>query len=119
MSRHLVVDRPDFQLVVGFDHPLRSFFGQVMRGERAIDGWPTRQGLGMRRPVTAAFEATRDLNLLLTWARERRPQSDPCDAERLARIEALRPILLEEWAQGADLASSPLPAVLDGGRRDA
>lgn len=120
MSRHLVIDRPDLQVVLGFDHMLRSFFGQVFnpsdaRGQGiARAGWPTKSGLGTRRPAQTHAEAEEDLNLLIAWTLKRKWEH----ADSLvwsAHIARVRVVLLREWDDGVDAVVSPqIPAILNG-----
>ncbi|MGN7122893.1 hypothetical protein [Methylorubrum thiocyanatum] len=118
MSRHILVDRPDCQVVIGFDHMLRSFFGQVFdpsnrrRRDTPVAGWPTGSGLGTRRPPRLCAERDLDVRLLIEWARDQQPDgvwNDPDAAVHLAR---LRSAIRFEWEEGLDYAELPVPAVL-------
>jgi len=122
VSRHLLLDRPDRQIVLGYDHMLRSFFGQVFRPNdrrregMAVDGWPTKSGLGTRRPVDGHPEAARDLGELEAWAHRQLIADGSFGPETRAHAQRLREILLFEWDDGDDAAEIPLPACLKGSR---
>jgi hypothetical protein len=68
MSRHILVKEPTREIVVGFDPPLRAFFGQRFDPSRPMDqdelvaGWPSPQGLGIQPRVETEEQA--DLALL-------------------------------------------------------
>lgn len=119
MSRHRVIDRPNLQVVLGFDHPLRSFFGQAFDPSDprleglAFAGWPTSSGLGTRRPVGTHAEAEVDLNLLVAWVLDQGwvHEHGLIWAAHIARVWA---VLLWEWENGTDAASPPIPAILMG-----
>lgn len=120
MSRHLLVDRPRLQVVVGFDHMLRSFFGQLFNPAAdtgsAIDGWPTRSGLGTRHPADTQALAAADLRLLFAWARKQQPifvWHEPEASEHFGRLHGL---LRSEWETGEDAPVIPVPACLQGER---
>ena len=114
MSRHLLLDRPDRQIVLGYDRMLRSFFGQVMRGDRAIDGWPTKSGLGGRRPVTTAARKAIDLAELTEWAKARIPEEFASDPMAAYHLGVLIGLLSNEADEGEDRPDVPLPACLRG-----
>ena len=122
MSRHLLLDRPDRQIVLGYDHMLRSFFGQVFRpGDPrregiAVDGWPTKSGLGTRRPVDNHPEAGRDLNELESWAHRQIIADGTFGPATRDHVSRLRAILLREWDEGEDGMELPLPDCLKGPR---
>ncbi|KQQ31528.1 hypothetical protein ASF53_02175 [Methylobacterium sp. Leaf123] len=119
MSRHVLVDFDHCRIVLGFDHPLRSLFGQVFDPSRdegsAIDGWPTSSGLGLRRPIGDQGQFDADLTELSMWA---------LDCDRLphglwqgsawTRLKGLQLLLLAEWQGGEDLFSFPAPDNLRG-----
>ncbi|MCJ2104730.1 hypothetical protein MKK70_04925 [Methylobacterium sp. E-041] len=121
MSRHVIVDRPSLQLVLGFDHMLRSFFGQVFnpankrREGMAVGGWPTRSGLGTRRPARTIEEAGEDLRLLIAWAKHHQPAGVGEDAWS-AHLRSIRTVLMREWDDGTDSATPPIPVALQEGR---
>lgn len=120
MSRHLFIDRPDCQVVLGYDHMLQSFFGQVFdpssprRAGIAIDGWPTKSGLGTRRPVRTVTEARNDVTALLLWVQDLQllPPAAWSGAEVPGHLQQLREILLHESYLGEDFPSPELPPVL-------
>lgn len=120
MSRHLLVDRPDVQIVLGYDHPLHAFFGQRFNPSRkhsegiAIGGWPTRTGLGVRRFVRSAVEAEKDLRLLFAWARQQQPEDVWGRPGASAHLDQLRLVLRREWSEGEDCHEEPPPAALRG-----
>lgn len=116
MSRHLLLDRPDRQIVLGYDRMLLSFFGQIMRGDRAIGGWPTKSGLGIRRPVYGHPEAAHDLTLLADWARRTLEAEGAWSIEAAEHLQRLWAVLLREWDDGEDSPDLPLPACLQGAR---
>ncbi len=119
MSRHVLVDFDHCRIVLGFDHPLRSFFGQLFDPScdegTAIDGWPTSSGLGTRPPVRDAAQADADVALLSMWA---------LDCDRLPhgfwlgvawnRLKGLQLTLQAEWRGGEDLICFPPPDSLRG-----
>lgn len=120
MSRHILVERPDIQVVLGFDHMLRSYFGQVFDPSdsdnegMAVGGWPTASGLGTRRPVNTYPERNHDLRLLMTWARGQQPDRVWAHPEAAEHLEKLRAALRFEWEEGSDEDAITLPAVLQG-----
>lgn len=118
MSRHLLVDRPRVQVVVGFDHMLRSFFGQLFNPaadpDRAVGGWPTRSGLGMRHPADTHVLAAGDLRLLFGWARQQQPIFVWREPEATEHFERLRAVLRSEWESGEDASEIPVPTCLRG-----
>ena len=116
MSRHLLLDRSDRQIVLGFDHPLSSIFGQVMRAERAIDGWPTRSGLGTRRPAVTAAQMLGDLADLTEWAKTLIPDEFAVEPLAAYHLGLLIGLLHSEWEAGRDLPGVPLPVCLGGER---
>ena len=122
MSRHLLLDRPDRQIVLGYDHMLWSFFGQVFRPNdkrregMAVDGWPTKSGLGTRPPVYGHSEAARDLGELEAWAHRQLIADGSFGPQPRAHVQRLREILLFEWDEGDDATEIPLPACLKGPR---
>lgn len=95
MSRHVLIDRPELQVVVGFDPPLRYFFGQAFNPDRPnatgspIDGWPTRYGLGIQPPVESEGRAKVVLASLALWLTKYVSDADA--------IVAVRDTLLAEW----------------------
>ena len=112
--------RPNLQVVLGFDHMLRSYFGQVFNPSdrktegMAVGGWPTASGLGTRRPVITYPERNHDLRLLMMWARAQQPASVWEHPEAAEHLEKLRAALRFEWEEGANEPELPLPAVLQG-----
>lgn len=115
MSRHILVDRPSIQVVLGFDHMLRSFFGQIFKPPGsgiARGGWPTRSGLGTRRPVRTEEHASEDLRLLLAWARGTQPEEVWEHPEAADHLDALRRSLRFEWSEGYDEAERLVPHAL-------
>ncbi|MFY9291650.1 MAG: hypothetical protein WAP03_13265 [Methylorubrum rhodinum] len=120
MSRHILVERPTIQVVLGFDHMLRSYFGQVFDPSdsdnegMAVGGWPTASGLGTRRPVIHWAERNHDLRLLMTWARGQQPDRVWEHPEAAEHLEKLRAALRFEWEEGSDEDAIALPAVLQG-----
>lgn len=82
MSRHIVFETPDKQLVLGFDRPLRAFFGQLYGRDRdrVIAGHPTRYGLGIQPFVVTEAQAMEAVDCLLAWARARGLPADSCPA---------------------------------------
>lgn len=122
MSRHLLLDRPDRQIVLGYDRMLQSFFGQAFhpndprREGIAVDGWPTKSGLGCRRPVTTAARKANDLAELTEWAKAQ--ISDEFGSEPMAahHLGVLVGLLSKEHDGGEDLPDLPLPASLQGAR---
>ncbi len=120
MSRHLLIDRPDCQVVLGFDHPLQAFFGQIFnpsdkrREGTPVGGWPTRSGLGMRPPVTDHSAVARDLEQLRRWARARQPDQVWAHPEAEQHLDALLRALRGEWDDGDDAPERPVPACLQG-----
>ncbi|WP_375454816.1 hypothetical protein [uncultured Methylobacterium sp.] len=121
MSRHVILDRPNLQIVLGFDHMLCSFFGQVFdpsnarREGIAIGGWPTRSGLGMRRPVRTRAEAEEDSRLLVRWTLDQR-WAHAGSTVWAHYVEKVRRALLLEWELGEDGETPPLPDLLREGR---
>ncbi|TFZ59347.1 hypothetical protein E4V01_07825 [Methylorubrum sp. Q1] len=119
MSRHVLVDFNHCRIVLGFDHPLRSLFGQVFDPSRdegtAIDGWPTSSGLGGRRPIVSAGQFEADLTELSMWALncERLPHSLWLGGA-WNRLKGFQQILHAEWRGGEDLFSFPPPENLRG-----
>ena len=122
MSRHTLLDRPDRQIVLGFDHMLQSFFGQVFRPNdrrsagMAVDGWPTRSGLDPQRFVPGHPEAARDLGELELWAHRQLIADGSFGPTSREYVSRLRAILLREWDDGEDSPDLPLPAFLQGAR---
>lgn len=120
MSRHILVDRPDLQVVLGFDHMLRSFFGQVFKPSDsrrqgiAVAGWPTRSGLGTRRSPRLCAERDLDLRLLLEWAHGQQPEELWDNPDASGHLARLRSALRFEWEEGEDYPELPVPAVLQG-----
>ena len=118
MSRHILVDRPSLQVVLGYDHMLQAFFGQIFnpshthRAGIAVGGWPTRTGLGTRRPVRSYPEASEDLALLSKWASATLAARDLEHPEARAHLDALIRTLRSEWDDGVNRAEIPVPAVL-------
>ncbi|SFG92588.1 hypothetical protein [Methylobacterium gossipiicola] len=119
MSRHIVIDRPNLQVVLGFDHPLRSFFGQAFDPSDprleglAFNGWPTPSGLGLRRPVQTHAEAEADVGLLIHWIFDQDWVQGP-SLIWAAHVERVRATLLWEWENGTDAPSPKIPAILMG-----
>lgn len=119
MSRHCIIDRPNLQVVLGFDHPLRSFFGQAFDPSDsrleglAFAGWPTPSGLGTRRPVRSHAEAEADVDLLILWIFDQNWVQGP-SLIWAAHVERVRAVLLWEWENGTDAASPKIPAILMG-----
>ena len=98
MSRHLLLDRPDRQIFLGFDHPLQSFFGLVYRsGGRGgvwtvCGGWPTPIGLGIRSPISSSTLMHADLAELGEWAKAQIPDefaTEPMAAYHLGLLLSL------------------------------
>lgn len=122
MSRHLLLDRPDRHIVLGFDHPLQSFFGQVFRGPasgpagNACGGWPTRSGLGGRRPVASSAQRANDLSELTEWARAQIPDEVSRDETAIFHLGVLIGTLSRESREGRDAPEVPLPDCLRGAR---
>lgn len=120
MSRHILVERPTIQVVLGFDHMLRSYFGQVFRPSdrrnegMAVAGWPTASGLGTRRPVRTYPERDHDLRLLMMWARGQQPDRVWEHPDAAEHLEKLRAALRFEWEEGSNEPEMPLPTVLQG-----
>jgi hypothetical protein len=76
MSRHQIPSKnPGLELIVGFDPPLRSFFGQVYDRTMLDDqndcvaGWPSPLGLGVQPRLVSTIEAGQALDDLMAWAR--------------------------------------------------
>ena len=122
MSRHLLLDRPDRQIVLGYDHMLRSFFGQVFvpnhprRAGIAVDGWPTTSGLGGRRPVVSSAQMANDLAELGEWAKTRIPDEFGTEPMAAYHLGLLLGLLSNECDCGEDLPEVPLPDCLKGAR---
>lgn len=122
MSRHLLIDRPTLRIVLGFDPMLQSVFGQRFRpggAERegmAVDGWPTRSGLGTRRPIANHADARQDLEGLRAWARRQQPEAVWAETRASRHLDDLIRLLHREWAQGEDLPERAPSAVLMGSR---
>ncbi|MCJ2067826.1 hypothetical protein MKK75_03215 [Methylobacterium sp. J-030] len=122
MSRHLLLDRPDRHVVLGFDHPLQSFFGQVFRGPstgspgNARGGWPTRSGLGGRRPVVSSPQKANDLADLGEWAKAQIPDEFATEPMAAYHLGVLIGLLSSECDGGEDLPDVPLPDCLKGSR---
>lgn len=118
MSRHVLVDRPNLQVVLGFDHMLRSFFGQVFKpGDRrsegiAVAGWPTKSGLGTRRPPRLCAERDLDVRLLIEWAREQQHEGVWDDPDASAHLARLRSAIRFEWEEGENYPEMPVPEAL-------
>ncbi|MET3485419.1 hypothetical protein [Methylobacterium sp. 1973] len=122
MSRHLLLDRPDRHVVLGFDHPLQSFFGQVFRGPstgrpgNAIAGWPTRSGLGGRRPAVSSAQKANDLSELGEWAKAQIPDEFATEPQAAYYLGLLIGLLSHECDSGEDAPEAPLPDCLRGAR---
>ena len=122
MSRHLLLDRPDRQIVLGFDHMLRSFFGQAFvpnhprRAGTAVDGWPTASGLGRRRPAVTSAQKAEDLAELGEWAKTRIPDEFATEPMAAYHLGILIGLLSNECDRGEDLPEVPLPDCLKGAR---
>lgn len=122
MSRHLLLDRLDRHVVLGFDHALQSFFGQVFRGPasdlagNACGGWPTRSGLGGRRPVTSSEQKANDLSTLGEWAKAQIPDEFSTEPDAAYHLGLLLGLLSREWSTGEDASEIPLPDCLRGAR---
>lgn len=118
MSRHLLIDRADVRVVLGFDRMLRSFFGQVFkpRGQgTACTGWPTSSGLGTRRPVSTYRQCSEDLNRHLQgWAFQQLVRHGVDQEDARDHLIRLVEVLRWEWDNGKDAAELPLPACLRG-----
>ena len=73
MSRHILVREPNREIVVGFDPPLRAFFGQHFDPSRPADqdelvaGWPSPRGLGIQPRVETEEQAEALLRDLADW----------------------------------------------------
>jgi hypothetical protein len=123
VSRHLLLDRPDRHIVLGFDHPLQSFFGQVFCGPasapvgNACGGWPTRSGLGGRRPVTSSAQKANDLATLGEWAKAQIPDEFSTEPDAAFHLGLLLGLLSREWSTEEDMPQVPLPACLKGPRQ--
>ena len=122
MSRHLLLNRPDRQIVLGFDFMLQSFFGQVFlpndrrREGVAVEGWPTKSGLGTRRPAYEHQDVARDLGELEVWAHRQLIADGSFSPETREHVARLRGVLLREWDDGENAPELPLPASLQGAR---
>ncbi|SDA13073.1 hypothetical protein SAMN02799622_00901 [Methylobacterium sp. UNC378MF] len=122
MSRHLLLDRPDRHVVLGFDQQLQSFFGQVFRGPasgpvgNACGGWPTRSGLGGRRPVASSAQKANDLSELSEWAKAQIPDEFATEPQAAYYLGLLIGLLSLECNSGEDAPKVPLPACLRGPR---
>lgn len=122
MSRHLLLDRPDRHIVLGFDHPLQSFFGQVFRGPasgpvgNAVGGWPTRSGLGGRRPVVSSAQKANDLGELGEWAKMQIPDEFGIEPLAAYHLGLLIGLLSRESDSGEDMPEVPLPDCMKGPR---
>lgn len=120
MSRHLLLNRPNRHVVLGWDEPLRAFFGQVFRGPHrdrpgnAIAGWPTRSGLGRRRPVTCGMHITEDLAALTEWAKLQIPDEFETEPQAAYHLGLLAGLLSRECYEGTDAPEVPLPDCLKG-----
>lgn len=70
MSRHTVPHPEGAEIVMGYDPPLRAFFGQRFdaEGEEVVAGYPTRYGLGIQPRLETTDAAMHDLLRLFEWA---------------------------------------------------
>lgn len=110
MSRHRLKDEPDCEIIVGFDPPLRAFFGQrfdpsrPMDEDDLVDGWPGRRGLGIQPRIESAEEAEGELTRLSEWLAK-----NGLPAETTAFV---RKTLLSEWEGAPDRGDSYFVRVL-------
>ena len=88
MSRYIVQERVERQLVAGYDRPLRQVFGQaygpVRGGHRTgpIAGFPARYGLGIKPPLSSLDAVRTAVDRLSTWLREQ--GAEEADIARVA-----------------------------------
>jgi hypothetical protein len=85
MSRHqLPANNPAHEVFIGWDRPLRNFWGQVFDPSlpdsaptEVIDGWPTRDGLiPFNAPeITSVVVANQKINELFQWVKTVSPVS--------------------------------------------
>ena len=117
MSQHTLLDRPDRRVLLGWDHPLQSFFGVVLDADdMAVDGWPTNTGLGTHRPAATDAQAVEDLARLLTWARGQiADELAACEAAEVHLCRVMSTIAGER-RHGRDGPEIPVPACLQGAK---
>lgn len=100
MSRHTLIREPNREIVVGFDPPLRAFFGQRFDPSRPADqdepvaGWPSPRGLGIQPRIESRRQADLALLDLGVWLSD---QHVPHDA--WARVAD---VLWNEWLEAPD-----------------
>jgi hypothetical protein len=110
MSRHqLTAAIPHLELFLGFDPPLRHFFGQLFDptlpdvADDLIARFPPPKALPDR--ITTEEQARAQLRELVAWAR---PHA--ADEEALG---ALLGRLLREWAEAEDRIPTPFSLLLE------
>ena len=116
MSRHAITAKnPDLDLIIGFDPPLRHFFGQVFdrqaqaNNDDLVAGWPTPLGLGVQPRVTTEAHAHQSLDELMKWAGFYANHPDS--------LVAYKALLLGEWAAAPNVVPRPLSLLLGAAKQ--
>lgn len=112
MSRYFMRNEPTCQIVVGFDPPLRAFFGQVFNPsvpddeEDLVGGWPTAYGLGIQPRLETEEQVKASLAELASWLAEQQV------ARNAAALICVR--LQKDWRETPDRGVPPILAMLTG-----
>ena len=82
----------------------------------AVDGWPTRSGLGGRRPIVTSAQKANDLAELTEWAKTTIPDEFATEPSAAYHLGLLIGLLSREIDNGVPDHELPLPACLQGPR---
>lgn len=112
MSRHTLIHEPTREIVIGFDPPLRAFFGQRFNRSLPLDqddcvaGWPTRHGLGIQPRIETNTEALAAICGLRDWLVEQGIRWEPATSAVM--------VLFNEWKETPDEGEPAILAALKG-----